>query len=189
MKVLALVGSPRKGGNSDVMADEFLRGAAEAGAEVEKVYLDDLHIRPIGDVGDVPRSERTDVRSDDDFPAVLEQFLAADVVALATPVYWAGVSAQMKCFIDRTSSYFCVPGWAERFDGKGYVVLTTFGQKSPDHGKWVTEPMKTSVRFLRGQYLGDVSVSVPTRGRGDVRHHEEAMRATFELGKRAASPA
>lgn len=45
MNVLALAGSPRKGGNSDILADECLRGASEAGADVEKVYLDDLRIR------------------------------------------------------------------------------------------------------------------------------------------------
>ena len=59
MKVIALIGSPRKGGNTDTLAEEFLRGAREAGAETEKVYLDDFRIRPIGEVGDVS-SQRTD---------------------------------------------------------------------------------------------------------------------------------
>jgi multimeric flavodoxin WrbA len=105
LKVIALIGSPRKQGNSDILADEVLRGAHEAGAEVAKVYLDDFFIRPIGEVCDNSR-ERDDPRSDDDFPKLLERFLDSHVVMFASPVYWLGVSAQTKCFIDRLSSYF-----------------------------------------------------------------------------------
>ena len=108
MKVLTLIGSPRKQGNCDILADEVLRGAQEAGAETEKVYLDDLRIRPIAEVIDVS-SEREDSRNDDDLPGVLERFLDADIAVIASPVYWLGVSAQMKCFIDRLSSYFRRP--------------------------------------------------------------------------------
>ena len=66
MKVIALAGSPRKQGNSDILADKVLEGAREAGAETEKVYLDDMNIRPIGEVIDKP-GERTDPRGDDDY--------------------------------------------------------------------------------------------------------------------------
>jgi hypothetical protein len=52
IKVLALMGSPRKGGNSDILADEVLKGTQQGGAEIEKVYLDDFLIRPIGEVCD-----------------------------------------------------------------------------------------------------------------------------------------
>ena len=93
---------------------------------MEKVYLDDLNIRPIGEVAD-NSSQRSDPRADDDFPGVLDRFLAADIVVIASPVYWLGVSAQMKCFIDRLSSYFNIPPYAEKFTGKGYVVLWAFG--------------------------------------------------------------
>ena len=180
MKVIALAGSPRKGGNTDILADECLRGASEAGAGVEKVYLDDLHIRPIGEVGDVT-SERVDLRDDDDFPAVLERFLDADIAVIASPVYWLGVSAQMKCFIDRLSSYFRRPPYADKFKGKGYVVLCTFAREDPDHGKWITKPMKVSVEFLGGRYLGDVCVSVYEKGQ--VRNIPSAMQAAYELGR------
>jgi multimeric flavodoxin WrbA len=98
MEVLALIGSPRKGGNTDIMADELLRGAGRAGAATSKIYLDDHLVRPIGEVCDNSR-EREDPRSDDDFPALLERFLSADVVVWSTPVYWQGPSAQMKCFL------------------------------------------------------------------------------------------
>lgn len=59
-------------------------------------------------------------RHDDDMPEVLERFLNADIVVIASPVYWHGVSAQIKCFIDRGSCYFRVPPYAQRFDGTGF---------------------------------------------------------------------
>lgn len=182
MRVIALIGSPRKGGNSDILADEVLRGARYAGAAVGKVYLDDMNIRPIGEVDDV-MSERLDMRDDDDFPQVLEQFLDADIAVLSTPVYWQGVSAQMKCFIDRLSSYFRRPAYVERFDGKGYLIICTFGREAPTTGDWVIEPMKVSVEVLEGRYLGDLSVSVYRKGR--VREEEEALEKAYQLGKRA----
>ena len=125
------------------------------------------------------------MRADDDFPALLERFLDADVAILASPVYWLGVSAQMKCFIDRLSGYFKVSPYAERFAGKGYVVLCTFGATDPDHGKWITDPMRVSVKFLAGRYLGDLCVSVPVPERGAVKQNADAMRAAAKLGQNA----
>ena len=66
MKILALISSPRKNGNIDIISDEVLRGASNAGSFVDKIYLDDYNIRPIADVID-KAAEREDARSDDDF--------------------------------------------------------------------------------------------------------------------------
>jgi len=184
MKVLALIGSPRKQGNCDILADQVLRGAQEAGAKIEKAHLDDLCIRPLGEVGDVV-SARTDPRDDDDFPPLLERFLEADVVVFASPVYWQGVSAQTKCFIDRLSSYFRRPPYAERFDGKGYLVVCTFGRREEKTGEWVTRPMRVTAEVLRGRYLGECCVSVYEKGR--VAQMPEALRRAFDLGRGAVS--
>jgi len=182
MRAIALLGSPRKGGNSDLLAEAVLRGAEGAGAVGEKVYLDDYTIRPIGEVCDNSR-QRDDPRADDDFPGVLDKFLEADLVVLATPVYWAGVSAQLKCFIDRLSSYFNRDPYAQRLRGKGYVVVTTFGRQDPAHGQWVTEPLKLCVEFLRGRYLGDLCVSVYEKGK--VAESPDSLQAAHDLGHRA----
>jgi multimeric flavodoxin WrbA len=184
VRAVALLGSPRKGGNTDILASEILRGAQDAGADVDKVYLDDQWIRPIGEVGDVSR-ERVDARADDDFPALLERFLDADLVVFATPVYWQGVSAQLKCFIDRLSSYFRRAPYREWFDGKGYVVVCAFGRPEMEHGEWITRPMKLTVKVLRGRYLGDLCASAYEKGR--VREQPDVLAAAFELGRKAVT--
>lgn len=182
MKVLALIGSPRKQGNTDIMADEFLEGAKTAGAITSKIYLDDYQVRPIAEVADNSR-QRKDPRHDDDFPLMLEQFLSADIIVWSTPVYWQGLSAQIKCFLDRLSSYFNHPNYIERFRGKGHVVLCAFGRTEPEHGDWVTRPMKLTVEILRGIYLGDVCVSVYHKGK--VREIPKVLAACRELGTNA----
>jgi multimeric flavodoxin WrbA len=180
--VLALIGSPRKQGNTDIMADEFLAGAGELGAHASKIYLDDYRIRPIGEVCDDSR-RREDPRSDDDFPALLERFLAADVIVWSTPVYWHGPTAQTKCFLDRMSSYFNRPDYAPRFEGKGHVVLCAFGRSEPQHGDWVTKPIEASVSVLHGMYLGDVCASVYEKGK--VRDVPDVLETCRRLGAEA----
>lgn len=180
--VLALMGSPRKKGNTDIMADKALEGAKAAGASTSKIYLDDHHVRPIAEVADDSR-RRDDPRKDDDFPVLLERFLAADIVIWSTPVYWQGVSAQMKCFLDRMSSYFNHSQYVDRFRGKGHMVLCAFGRPEPHHGEWITEPMKLTVEVLHGTYLGDVCASVYEKGK--VKHMPDVLNACHDLGKQA----
>lgn len=99
-QVLILSGSPRKGGNSDLMCDEFARGAKENGNAVEKIYLQDRKINPcLACYG--CRNTGKCVQKDDMAP-LLEKMLAADVIVLATPVYFYSMNGQMKTMIDRT---------------------------------------------------------------------------------------
>jgi len=182
MEILALIASPRKQGNTDIMADEVLEGAKSMGGLASKVYLDDHNVRPIGEVADDSRA-RDDPRKDDDFPGLLERFLEADIVVWSTPVYWQGASAQMKCFLDRMSSYFNHPGYRERFRGKGHVVVCAYGRPEARHGNWVTEPMKLTVEVLHGTYIGDVHASVYQKKR--VRDMPDVLAACRELGAKA----
>jgi len=179
IEVLALIGSPRKQGNTDIMADEVLDGAKTAGATTSKIYLDDYRVRPIAEVADNTR-QRDDPRRDDDFPLLLERFLSADVIVWSTPVYWQGPSAQMKCFLDRMSSYFNHPRYIERFRGKGHIVLCAFGRPEQQHGDWITKPMKLTVEVLHGIYIGDVCASVYQKGK--VREMPEVLEACRKLG-------
>jgi len=180
MRVLVLAGSPRKGGNTDVLADEFLRGAKDAGAKVEKIYLDDLRIRPLGLVGDSP-ARRVDVRAGDDFLKAFRRFIAADIVCFATPVYVQGMTAQMKCFIDRLSAYKWRRAYRRKVSDKGYAVITAFG--APGEGKWVTAPIKAGVENLGGMYIG--ALSIVAYKKGEAKKNPRALAAAYALGAKA----
>jgi len=159
MKVIALMGSPRKGGNTDLLTDEFLAGAEAEDAECEKIYLDDLNIRPIGAVGD-DWDMRVDLRADDDARAVLDKVAGADIVVFATPVYWQGVSAQMKCLVDRFSAYYMADWLREGMRGSGLFVITAYGNPTADESHWVTEPVKVWARGFGSTYLGELTAAV-----------------------------
>ena len=100
-KVLAIVSSPRKGGNSELLVDEFVKGAQEAGHEVEKVCLREKKIAPCIACEACLRNGGTCVQHDD-MTEVLQKLMEADVIVLSTPVYYYSICAQLKTMIDRT---------------------------------------------------------------------------------------
>ena len=97
-KVLIISSSPSKGGNSDLLCDEFLRGAKEAGHEAEKVFLGDLDIRFLKIKDDY--TDRN-LGINDDAPKVVAKMIAADVIVMATPIYNDNMCGQMKTMLDR----------------------------------------------------------------------------------------
>jgi multimeric flavodoxin WrbA len=99
LRVLGIVGSPRRGGNTDVLVTEVLAGAAAAGAEVEKVVLTDLKIAPCS-ACDACRGAGQCVM-EDDMSDLVGRMARSDVWVLGTPVYWWGPTAQFKAFLDR----------------------------------------------------------------------------------------
>ena len=116
-KVLILAGSPRKGGNSDILCDAFAKGAAEAGHQVEKIYVQQLRI---GGCMACYGCRGTGVCvQKDDMASVLEKLIAADVIVLATPVYFYSMDGQMKTLIDRT-----LPRYTEIRDKEFYFIAT-----------------------------------------------------------------
>lgn len=109
MNVVCLFGSPRKEGNSAVIAEHFLRCAEVSGAAIERIHLNDLAYRGCQACYACKQDHAACVLCDDLTP-VLASVFAADIVVLASPVYYGDVSAQLKAFIDRTFS-FLVPGY------------------------------------------------------------------------------
>lgn len=102
--VLVLSTSPRKGGNSDALADAFVRGAQEAGNQVEKITLYDKTIGFCKGCLSCQNTQRCIIRDDAD--AITQKMLTADVIAFATPIYYYGMCGQMKTLLDRANPLF-----------------------------------------------------------------------------------
>ena len=134
MQVACLLGSPRPGSNSSAIAKRFCESAAAFGAAIETFALNKLTYRGC-QACMVCKTKLDHCVLDDDLKAVLEAVRAADLVVLASPVYYGDVSAQLKAFIDRTYSYL-VPDYITRVDrsrlpgGKRLVMILTQG--NPD---------------------------------------------------------
>lgn len=98
--ILILSSSPRRGGNSDRLCDEFMRGALESGHRVEKIFLRDKTIHPC--LGcEVCSAPKKPCPQKDDMAEIIEKMLAAQVIVMGTPTYFYAMSAQMKTLIDR----------------------------------------------------------------------------------------
>lgn len=102
MKVLVISSSHRIGGNSDLLCDQFLIGAQEAGHNVEKINLRHKNISPCFGCYACVKSSKCVQK--DDMEEILEKLIDADVIVLATPVYFYSINSQLKTMIDR-----CLP--------------------------------------------------------------------------------
>lgn len=116
-KVLILSGSPRIGGNSDILCDRFMAGALEAGNDVEKISLRQKNVGFCIACYACKKTKRCFQK--DDLNGILDKIIAADVIVMATPVYFYTMDAQMKALIDRT-----VARWLEIRDKEFYFIAT-----------------------------------------------------------------
>ena len=116
-KVLILSGSPRKNGNSDILCDEFARGAIEAGHAVEKIRVAE---KSIGYCRACYACRGTGVCAiKDDMAEIMQKMIDCDVMVLASPVYFYSIDAQLKAVIDRS-----VARWTEVKNKEFYYIVT-----------------------------------------------------------------
>ncbi len=173
-KVLILSGSPRKGGNSDLLCDEFMRGAVEAGHDVTKIRVQE---KKVGYCLACYACDGTGVCAiKDDMAEIMEQMIACDVMVLASPVYFYSIDAQLKTVIDRT-----VCRWTEVCDKEFYYIATCADEE--------IESLDTTFACFRG-YADCVEGAVEKGvicGTGVFEKGEicdkKAMQEAYEMGK------
>ena len=116
--VLIISGSPRMGGNSDLLCDEFMKGAIDGGNEAEKIFLRDKKVAPCNACYYCAQSGGQ-CAIKDDMAEILDKMQAADVIVMSSPVYFYSIDAQMKAVIDR-----CVARWTNIPDKEFYYIMT-----------------------------------------------------------------
>ena len=115
--ILILSGSPRKGGNSDILCDEFMRGAQEAGHTAEKIFIREKKIGYC--IACYACRESGACALKDGMQDVLDKMAWADVIVMASPVYFYSMDGQLKTLIDRT-----LPRYTEIRDKEVYLIAT-----------------------------------------------------------------
>ncbi len=174
MKVLAISGSPRKGGNSDVLCDQFLKGAAEAGHECAKINLKEKNISPCMACYGCTKSGECVKK--DDMGQIQQELVEADVIVLATPVYFYSMDAQMKIMIDR-----CLPRHKEMKNKEFYFIITA---ADPEHSAadGTLAGLRGFLRCLPGAQEKGIVYGTGTWDKGDVYRHPSLDKA-YEAGK------
>jgi len=181
-KVLGIVGSPRRGGNTDILVDEILRGAEEAGAEVEKISLSKLDIAPCLACDACGRAGKC--AQQDDMQSLVEKMDSSQVMVLGTPLYWYGPSAQIKTFIDRWYG----ATHEMTFEGRRVILAIAWGQ--PDaHAARHTEGMfKEVLDFLNMEHFATV-LAPGVFQQGDVREHSAVLEEAQRVGREVINEA
>lgn len=191
MKVLGIYGSPRKGGNTDQLLDKALEGARSAGAEIGTVYVRDLKMCGCIECGGCDKEGKCVV--EDDMQAVYPLLEEADVIFLASPIFFYSVTAQVKALIDRAQA-----NWAKRqLDlsseekkllrrGKGYLITV-----GATRGKNLFEGAQLVAKYffdaLNMSYEGGIFFRSLEK-RTAVRDNPDTLQEAFNLGIKAVTP-
>lgn len=173
--ILILSSSPRRGGNSDTLCDEFMRGALENGNRVEKIFLRDKTIHPCTGCSVYSRYQKPCPQKDD-AAETIDKMLAADVIVMATPVYFYAMSAQMKTLIDR-----CCGLYTEMKDKEFYFIATA----AEDDDRIMDRIVANFLGFLDCLENPVIKGTVFCGGVWDVGEIEgkPALQEAYELGK------
>jgi len=186
LRVLGIMGSPRIKGNTDLLLDEALKGAQSQGAEVEKIIVDELKIAPCREYYGCLRDGNCVIR--DDMDGIYPKLLEADGVIVASPMFFYGLTSQVKALIDR-----CQALWVGRYilkqnppdaarKGAFIAVGATRGKRLFD-GSILT--VKYFFQSIGVKYVEELLVWGVDK-RGEIREHPTALSDAFELGKRLA---
>ena len=185
VKVLGLFGSPRREGNTDLLLEEMLKGAEEAGAQIERIVITELKFSPCIECHGC--DETGECVLDDDMAKVYPKLLEAGWIILASPIFFYGVTAWTKALIDRVQSLWVrkyrlklAPEDQER-RRKGFFISVgaTRGEKLFD-GALLT--VKYFFDALGLEFAGQLLFK-GVEGKGDIRSHPTALREAFEVGK------
>ncbi len=174
-KVLILSGSPRKGGNSDTLCDQFMKGAQETGNEVEKIFVADKKIgycRACYYCND----HKGECIIKDDMAEILQKMLDADVIVLSSPVYFYSISAQLKTVIDRT-----VARWLE-FKNKEFYYIMSAAEDTDTVMDCTLECFRGLAECFEGSIEKGVIYGKGAYEKGAIKNMP-AMIEAYEMGK------
>ncbi len=174
MKILVITGSPRKNGNSNTLADNFIKGAEEAGHNVVRFDSAFKNVHPCIACNKCGMNGQCAFK--DDFEFVKENIVDADAVVFATPMYYFGISAQIKAVIDR---FYAING--QIHVPKKAVLIMTYADTSAKEAQPIISHYETLLNYLGWSDAGKIIASgVWTEG--SVNQTQYPKQA-FEMGK------
>lgn len=185
MRVLGIAGSPRRGGNTDILLNEVLEGAASKGAAVKTIVLSRLKIAPCEHCDSCLETGRCKVK--DDMQKVYDGLKWADRIALASPLHFMGVTAQTKAMIDRCQALWVrkyrlkLPPLDER-ERKG-LFISVGGRKTANLFEPALATVKSFFRVLDITYAGELLFGGVDE-KGAITKNPVALSQAFLAGQR-----
>lgn len=174
-KVLVISTSPRKGGNSDTLADEFVRGAQEAGNNVEKIALYDHTIGFCKGCLACQKTQRCVIRDDAD--TIAQKMLTADILVFATPIYYYGICGQMKTMLDRANPLFSAD-----YQFRNIYLLAAAAEANEHTADGAVTALQGWIDCFEKSRLSGIVFAGGVTSVGDIRNHP-ALKKAYEMGR------
>lgn len=176
MDILVLTGSPRKDGNSNFLAEEFIRGAQEAGHSIFRFDAAEANVHPCIACNSCGMDGPCIFK--DDFETVRRQIIPADMVVFATPMYYFGISSQLKAVIDR---FYAING--KIHVPKKAALLMTYANTAGSQSQPIAAHYHTLLDYLGWSDAGRV-IAPGVWTAGSIKSTPYPQMA-YELGKKA----
>ncbi len=188
MNVLGILGSPRVGGNSDILLEAALTGAVDAGARVEKIVLSQKKIAGCYACERCNKTGRCVIK--DDMSAIQKKILESDALIHSVPVYFWAMTAHMKAYLDRWCSFFDAEWkWHKHYytnmKGKKIGLITVCGDPDASTANPIVHSFRMTARFANLTWLGVVRASAAAKG--EIAKDVRAQKKAYELGRKAAT--
>lgn len=174
MKILALIGSPRRKGNTDLLVEQILEGARTKGYTTEKHYLYDYTIALCTDCRACKKGDYV-CCINDEMQKIYQLMEDADLIIFGTPVYWYGPTAKMKMMIDRMRPFVL----NEKLKGKKAIIVSPSAE-GPRACDPLLEMFSLSFKYL-GLIFAD-HVLVKAFEKGEIKKNKEEMKKAYDLG-------
>ena len=175
MNILILSGSPRKGGNTDLLMEAFVKGAALI-HHVEVVSVRDYKVNPCMGCNACFRNEQHTCAQKDDMPIIYDKMAHAEMLVIASPVYFYGLSAQLKAVIDRFHNPI-----RDTFKIKKTAILLVGAATLPELFDSILTQYQLCLNFFKLEDAGRVLVC-GVKDKGDIKN-TDALNEAFELGQ------
>lgn len=177
-KILGIVGSPRKKGNTNLLVEEVLKGAEAAGAEKKLINLYDYEIRPCVACDGCMETKKCVV--DDGMTRIQGLLEDADVIVFGTPVYWWGPSAQFKAFMDRWYN----PGVREKIAGKKVIIGISMGDGEPATAAHTAGMLNDALDYIGTDIVATV-IAMNNYNLGDILKDDDVMEKAYKAGEKS----
>ena len=189
MKVLGIMGSPRRQSNTEILLDKALGGAKEVGAEVEKVVVSKLRISPCKEIYACLKDGNCPIK--DDMQSLYEKLLEADHIIFASPIFFYGITSQAKAVVDR-----CQALWVRRHVlGMGKddnrIRRGVFISVGATRGERLFDGAVLTIKYffdaIGVEYVGNLLIR-GIDGKAQIKEHPTALQDAFRLGQQLVSP-
>jgi len=187
LRLVGIFGSPRRDGNSDILLNSAIKGAESNGAVVEKIIIRDLQIAPCNSCGGC--WEKGVCVIDDDMQKMYPKLVDADGIIVASPIYFMGVSAQLKAFIDRCQAFWArkyvlhLPIRDEGRIAKGFFIATAARDLGEGLFTGAVKTIKAFFHVLDTKYMGDI-LCAGLEEKGVASKRQELLQQAFDAGKK-----